>query len=97
MFAVLLIFGYDTLGIRKGVLSQIERDAMLLLVRYVLASIPFKRFVHHVSNLPSEVHESNIIMWLQIWRYVSSANGFESLFKMGVPILKKWIHLLANI
>ena len=54
MLAVLLVFGYDTLGIRKGVLSQIERDAMLLLVRYVLASIPFKRFVRHAGNLPSE-------------------------------------------
>ena len=74
MLAVLLVFGYDTLWIRKGVLSKVERDAMFLLVLYVLTSIPFKRFVRHVNNLPSEVHDSNIIMWLLIWLYVSSAN-----------------------
>jgi len=74
MLAVLLVFGYDTLGIRKSVLSQIERDAMFLLVLYVFASIPFKRFVRHVSNIPSETHDSNIIMWLLIWVCVSSAN-----------------------
>ena len=74
MLAVLFVFGDDTLGIRKGALGQIERDTMLLLVLYVLASIPFKRFVRHVSNLPSEVHDSNIIIWPPIWRYVSSAN-----------------------
>ena len=75
MFAVLLIFGNDALGICKGVLSQIERDAMLLLIRDVLASIPFKGFVRHVSNLSGEVYDSNIIIWLLLWQHVSSANA----------------------
>jgi len=61
------IFGYNTGGIGKGILSNLKWDSMPLLVLLILLLVPFEAHYFHDARISKWNRQSNINIHMMIW------------------------------
>jgi len=73
---MLNILGYNTMRIKKSMLSQRKRDMVLGLIFFFFLLIPLKAHLYHRSNVAKIWVNSNTQIWFKIRvKYLAGRSG----------------------